>query len=450
MEEHPSRGFWKYCRQLRKGRPDWNPNRIYRVYKAMKLSLRRTAKRRLPTRGRVPLYVPRLPDSVWSVDFMSDALACGRRFRTFNVVDAFNREVHSLACSQIFVNSAIWIRGGSPMPSKISRLLRPVFIAGAISAFSNGAIAADNHLAHALKAIVENPSQESCIALDGKTNSIRQGVDGVDSSTIGKLFGRLDVDVSPIGFATLVDSLEKGHGEVQYGSLPPNSGLNEPSIGSDARMAVNEARDVIGLVPVEVERQVYRDLRFLGRDPTVDLVDARSILECRLQLALNTAKKDLQERIKESNSARSAWQKDGFSTNAESFSRVKVKDAKGAEWVRKLLLDDAYRNGAGFGRRDLFNIFLLIQHSGDLELMEKALPWVANMMIEGRIARSNYALMVDRIAVFKGLDQVYGTQGTGEEGHYVPQRIESPEEVDERRALMRMRTLSDYYNQLNN
>ncbi len=26
------------------------------------------------------------------MDFMSDALACGRRFRTFNVVDDFNRE----------------------------------------------------------------------------------------------------------------------------------------------------------------------------------------------------------------------------------------------------------------------------------------------------------------------------------------------------------------------
>ncbi len=93
VEEHPSRGFWKYCDQLRKAPPDWNPKRIYRVYKAMKLNLRRAAKRRLPKRERVPLYVPRLPDSVWSVDIMSDALACGRRFRTFNVVDDFNREV---------------------------------------------------------------------------------------------------------------------------------------------------------------------------------------------------------------------------------------------------------------------------------------------------------------------------------------------------------------------
>jgi putative transposase len=92
VEDRPSRGFWKCSDQLRRTRPDWNPKRIYRVYKAMRLNLRRAAKRRLPKRERVALYVPKLPDTVWSVDFMSDALACGKRFRTFNVVDDFNRE----------------------------------------------------------------------------------------------------------------------------------------------------------------------------------------------------------------------------------------------------------------------------------------------------------------------------------------------------------------------
>lgn len=48
----------------------------------MKLNLRRAAKRRLPKRERAPFYVPKLPDTVWSMGFMSDALACGRRFRT--------------------------------------------------------------------------------------------------------------------------------------------------------------------------------------------------------------------------------------------------------------------------------------------------------------------------------------------------------------------------------
>lgn len=92
VEGRPSRGFWK-CHKLlkRQGRP-WNHERIYRVYRAVGLHLRRPAKKRLPKRVRVPLYVPRFPDRVWSADFMSDTLADGRRFRTFDLVDDFNRE----------------------------------------------------------------------------------------------------------------------------------------------------------------------------------------------------------------------------------------------------------------------------------------------------------------------------------------------------------------------
>lgn len=92
VAQHPSRGFWKCYFLLRRMGKLWNHKRVYRVYVAMQLNIRRAAKRRLPKRERVPLYVPKLPDTVWSVDFMSDALACGRRFRTFNVVDDFNRE----------------------------------------------------------------------------------------------------------------------------------------------------------------------------------------------------------------------------------------------------------------------------------------------------------------------------------------------------------------------
>lgn len=93
VDEHPGRGFWKCRKQLRRQGYGWNHKRIYRVYTLMHLNLRRAAKRRLPKRERVPLYVPREPDTVWSADFMSDALICGRRFRLFNVVDDFNREV---------------------------------------------------------------------------------------------------------------------------------------------------------------------------------------------------------------------------------------------------------------------------------------------------------------------------------------------------------------------
>ena len=50
-------------------------------------------KKRLPTREPMPLMVPLRPNQIWSADFMSDALYHGMRFRTFTVLDDFNREV---------------------------------------------------------------------------------------------------------------------------------------------------------------------------------------------------------------------------------------------------------------------------------------------------------------------------------------------------------------------
>lgn len=70
----------------------WGKTRGWRVYRALKLNLPRRGKRRLPERVRDPLAIPATANDTWSADFMADALWSGRRFRTFNVNDDFNRE----------------------------------------------------------------------------------------------------------------------------------------------------------------------------------------------------------------------------------------------------------------------------------------------------------------------------------------------------------------------
>ena len=69
-----------------------NHKRVYRVYCELMLNMRRKGKKRLPNRNPEPLQVPESINQCWSVDFMSDARWCGRRFRTFNIVDDYNRE----------------------------------------------------------------------------------------------------------------------------------------------------------------------------------------------------------------------------------------------------------------------------------------------------------------------------------------------------------------------
>jgi len=91
-EDLPTRGFDVYYNRIRTEGLVWNRKRVLRVYRGMKLGMRRRHKKRVPTRIQQPLETPGCLNEVWSMDFMSDSLSDGRRVRMFNVIDDYNRE----------------------------------------------------------------------------------------------------------------------------------------------------------------------------------------------------------------------------------------------------------------------------------------------------------------------------------------------------------------------
>ena len=94
VKRHGGWGFWKYHYRLRKLGVRVNHKRLWRIYQTISLQLgKRRKKKHLPERVKRPLEVPAQPNVCWSLDFMRDALTDGRRFRTLNVVEDWNREV---------------------------------------------------------------------------------------------------------------------------------------------------------------------------------------------------------------------------------------------------------------------------------------------------------------------------------------------------------------------
>jgi putative transposase len=93
VSKHPAIGFWQAYYRLRlAGRP-WNHKRVYRIYTALGLNIRRRAKKRLPARVKQRLFQPSQPNQVWSLDYIHDSLWNGRTFRMLNVLDDYNRQV---------------------------------------------------------------------------------------------------------------------------------------------------------------------------------------------------------------------------------------------------------------------------------------------------------------------------------------------------------------------
>lgn len=89
--ERPRWGYRRLAVLLRREGHTVNHKLVHRLYREEGLMVRRRRKKRTAV-TRTPLAAPTRPNERWSLDFVSDALADGRKFRALTLVDAFTRE----------------------------------------------------------------------------------------------------------------------------------------------------------------------------------------------------------------------------------------------------------------------------------------------------------------------------------------------------------------------
>ena len=85
-------GYRRLAILLRREGEHVNLKRVYRLYREERLTVRRRGGRKRALGTRAPMAIPQGPNQRWSLDFVSDALADGRRFRVLCAVDDFTRE----------------------------------------------------------------------------------------------------------------------------------------------------------------------------------------------------------------------------------------------------------------------------------------------------------------------------------------------------------------------
>ena len=144
-KDKPRYGYRFLHRKLRRKGHLYNHKRIYRLYREHGLALRVRRRKRFAASPRVAPPRPASTGEQWAMDFVSDHLAAGRRFRTLNVVDEFSRVSpgilveHSISGARVarFLDELALISG---LPKTIVVDNGPEFISNALDkwAYAHG------------------------------------------------------------------------------------------------------------------------------------------------------------------------------------------------------------------------------------------------------------------------------------------------------------------------
>lgn len=182
-----------------------NHKRTERLYRQENLMLRVKRRRKLASEIRVAPPTPERRNQCWAMDFMSDNLYNGRRFRVLNVVDSYSRDYlgfevdTSITGKRVcgVLDRLVWFNG---MPEMITVDNGPEFIGKALDAWS---------YRHKVKLVFNRPGKP------------------VDNAYIESFNGKLRDECLNMNWFMSLDHVREviGQWRDDYHSVRPHSGL---------------------------------------------------------------------------------------------------------------------------------------------------------------------------------------------------------------------------------
>lgn len=132
------------------------------------------------------------------------------------------------------------------------------------------------------------------------------------------------------------------------------------------------------------------------------------------------------------------------------YEQMKLHDTQNEARVKAIIAQYGWPGKSLVGASGSSTAFLVLQHS-NLATIQEYLPLIRQAAAKGELAKSELALMEDRVLIFQHEPQVYGSQVRFNEAagkmEFYP--IQDEAHVDERRATMGLGSLADYAKMFN-
>jgi multidrug efflux pump subunit AcrA (membrane-fusion protein) len=125
---------------------------------------------------------------------------------------------------------------------------------------------------------------------------------------------------------------------------------------------------------------------------------------------------------------------DADAAEAAIWRDIDTLDAANTERLKALVPKDGWFRASRDGVETGANAWLIVQHSPDNAFMERTLAHMGPLARRGEVNGHDYALLLDRVAMFKGKPQIYGSQGACDGSRWIIWPVRDPATVDERRA----------------